>query len=537
MSNRLAAIVLPANLLYLFLLPSRTGKAVAFVGCIVTVTLIASFGRSAGAGGEQRAITLDRLWSVILLALFALPLASFLGQPQIAFWRLDGRGLLILAWLGALAVLIGASVDARPGTASRQRLVRPILLTQLFVVWSAIFWMTVIWDLGIARAVLGVQHDDRLTSSFALWTVERARDHLFMVWLNREAFEAGVAYSNHLHPITFFFYGCSRLVQLATGMPLYVGRNLAPFVMAALGVIAFTMLLPRMARSPRGTATFHITLFLVLGYFLSEWHFWVFPYTWNFDTVFPIIVYLAALVWAAATPRIRAANAWRLTLALMILGAFGWIYTPLLILALWFLFSEPKHGIAATLAANRTLVRASVAGMAVAVVTYAIPLVLIAIRGYRNSSSPFLFRSGLDGDMRYFQDVGQAVFHPVNGARSWISVIFPGAVLLTIAACCAWRDGVVTRRRLGRACLFLLVPYGFSVALFPQSVSIHPYMYDTLLILPMVLLGSLGVLAPSVQRRLRGGTTLAGLLLIAILIMANLIAISQGVVRLLRPAA
>jgi hypothetical protein len=85
------------------------------------------------------------------------------------------------------------------------------------------------------------------------------------------------------------------------------------------------------------------------------------------------------------------------------------------------------------------------------------------------------------------------------------------------------------RRRLARALLFLTSPYLFSVAVFPQSVSIHPYLYDQLLFLPAVLIGAVWALSPQVQRRVRGPSVLALLLLVAALLMANLIAIAQGV--------
>jgi hypothetical protein len=469
----------------------------------------------------------------VLLACFCLPLLSLIAQPRLAFWRLDGRALLIIAWLAAVSwVLFLHRTDASSAVAARAPRGRVPMVTQLFILWSALFWLMVIWDVGVGRAVLGVTREDRLTTSFALWESRPASEHLFLIWLNGESFEKGVAYTNHLHPISFFFYGCAKLVQLASGLPFYVGRNISPFAMAGLGVLAFGALVPRpSATAPQG-ATFHATLFLALGFLLSEWHFWVHPFTSNFDTVFPVIAFLTAIVWASAHPRVSRRRGVCLIASLIVFAAFGWVYTPLLILAVWCLFGRPRAGIAATIAANRPLVRASIAAAAAGLAIYALPRVLVAIRGYETTSSPFLFRSGLDGDTRYFQDVAQAVFHPFAPSHTWWSLLFPAFVPLLMTAACAWRAGGLTLRRFGRQSVFFVTPYVFSLALFPQAVSIHPYLYDVLLLLPVALIGSTWTLTRCVQDRLRGASLLAALLLAAMLIMANLIGIAQGILRL-----
>jgi hypothetical protein len=74
----------------------------------------------------------------------------------------------------------------------------------------------------------------------------------------------------------------------------------------------------------------------------------------------------------------------------------------------------------------------------------------------------------------------------------------------------------------------LFTPYLVSLALFAQAVSIHPYLYDQLLIVPAALAGAFWSLSPMIQRRLEGPGLLAGLLLALILVMANLIGIAQA---------
>lgn len=76
--------------------------------------------------------------------------------------------------------------------------------------------------------------------------------------------------------------------------------------------------------------------------------------------------------------------------------------------------------------------------------------------------------------------------------------------------------------------MFLLTPYLMSVIFFPQSVSIHPYLYDHLFLVPVVVTGTSMMFAQGVRDRLRGPLLLAFILFMAGVIMSNLIAIAQG---------
>ena len=76
--------------------------------------------------------------------------------------------------------------------------------------------------------------------------------------------------------------------------------------------------------------------------------------------------------------------------------------------------------------------------------------------------------------------------------------------------------------------MFLLTPYFLSVIFFPQSVSIHPYLYDHLLVIPIVVTGASMMFAEGVRDRLRGPLLLAFILFMAGVIMSNLIGIAQA---------
>ena len=81
--------------------------------------------------------------------------------------------------------------------------------------------------------------------------------------------------------------------------------------------------------------------------------------------------------------------------------------------------------------------------------------------------------------------------------------------------------------RPGRTLMFLLTPYFLSVIFLPQSVSIHPYLYDHLLLVPIVVAGASMMFIQEVLDRLHGPLLLAFILFMAGVIMSNLIALAQ----------
>ena len=510
-----ATALVAVNVAYLFSVHSAAAAAVSTAGCFTGLALLLA--RSSPVVSAREAI--------VLAAPFALPLAGAMHPVTIGFWRADTRGLLIVAWLLTVSGLLWAAQrERRAGSVDTGA-----LLTALFVAWTSLFWLSVVSDAAVGRAVLETTRDDRVIFTFNLWQTHRPSEHLFLMWLSPEDFASHQAYTNHLHPYLFSLYGSIRLVQAATGVPMHVARNVTPFGVAALGVVTFAFLLLRSGWAAfEPTVKSYISLFLALGVFISEWHFWVSMYTTNFDDVFPVIAWLFALL-AACAARPAPARDRLLPGFAILFGAFGWVYTPLAIFALWCYYGRLRPS-GSFFIDNRRLLKASLACGLAGVVTVAIPRILVALKGYETVSSPFLFRSGLDGDTRYFHDVAQAVLRPFYGQpRTWWTMLFPTFVPVLIWLTWGTAGAGTSRRRLVRALLLLTAPYWFSLAVFPQAVSIHPYLYDHLLFLPVALIGALWSVSPAVQRRLRGPSLLALFLTYVVLLMANLLAIAQGI--------
>src|SRR5262249_40193082 len=154
----------------------------------------------------------------------------------------------------------------------------------------------------------------------------------------------------------------------------------------------------------------------------------------------------------------------------------------MLILAVICLFGRPGDTVREAFARNRSLIRLAASTLVAGAVTLVVPWALISWKGYHPVGSTLLFRSGLDGDTQYFTSILQAMWAPCRPkccyGRSFTDPVLPAFLPLAICGPFALRDPGMSRLGLGRMLLFLCTPYFASLVFFPQSVSIHPYLYD-----------------------------------------------------------
>jgi hypothetical protein len=509
----LVAMLVIVHAVYTALLSTVPEKVLSGIGLLIALALI-----SIPALRRDLDRELPRTASLWSLAPFVLPAILSIFSPTVAFAHLDPRFGLALAWMLMLLWVIRGM-----GKTSDMPLV-----TLLFLFWSGVVWLLIVWDAGVGRVVKAATQDDRLLLSFRLWETRPISQHLFLIWLTQSDFDHRIAYTNHLHPYSLMTYAWVKAPQVLVGLAPPIARNLVPFGTAAWMLAGLAIMVRRALPADTPALRFHLTLFVVSGLVVTEPQFWWSHFTTNYDNPFPLFAVVTAFAWAAGdawlqTPDPRGSA---LLPSAVVCGLFGWIYAPIIAIALW--LCAKREG-PSSLRVNGPLTRATAVMIAISMATLTLPLVLVSVKGYGNEASSFLSRSGLDGDTRYFHNVAQAVLRPYYGAprRLW-ELAFPAAVPLVLAIVLCGLESKAIRLRLARQVMFLFTPYLVSLALFAQAVSIHPYLYDQLLIVPAALAGAFWSLSPMIQRRLEGPGLLAGLLLALILVMANLIGIAQA---------
>lgn len=158
------------------------------------------------------------------------------------------------------------------------------------------------------------------------------------------------------------------------------------------------------------------------------------------------------------------------------------------------------------------------------------PLFMSSLLGFSGKvGSGLLFRSGLDGDTRYLDSILGAVFHPFKSEVNRVCDPFISwRVLLILVLVPAW-NGVERFLSVMELVVISLLPYLFGLVVFPQHVSVHPYVYDLCLSFPAALgVYSIATQDMPVLAERRPVLFLAGLFVLCGGIMSQLIEISRA---------
>jgi len=515
-------VVLLQQFVYFVILHGRSGRGIAALGLAVSALL-------AIARTHFRFEWAP--WAIV--ASFLLPLGSLARVPQIAIVSLDGRLWLIAAWLFAASMVLPAQVERRGWQAKL-----PVVLA---VMWSSLFWLAVVSDIGVGRYMLSTDRVeykdcqfDPLAVAFTIWETHPVSEHLFLGWRTYQSFAEHHPYANHVHPYLFAMYAWTRLTRATAGVPLYVATNTVPLLyMGVLIAAVFTLLYRARLLDDAPTPMRLAALFAASGILVTTWRFWNDLLRYSSDNPYPL---LAGVLTFLVAGLIRPRNPWLVGVGTIALVALSPIHTPMVIVALACLFWFPPR--ANGLPPGHTMWLARTMGLALLLgsAVYLLPWLLIRWNGYTPLGTSFLSRSGLDGDTRYFSNMVQAVLSPCRSccwSRPASDLLFPAFV--PIAGFSALRGRRIWRSTidLTRVLLFLLAPYLFSLVLFPQSISVHPYMYDHMLIIPITVVGIIVMFEWLGDTAANSGLAAFALILIGGgVVMSNLIGIAQALMRM-----
>ncbi len=157
-----------------------------------------------------------------------------------------------------------------------------------------------------------------------------------------------------------------------------------------------------------------------------------------------------------------------------------------------------------------------------------IPYVMVWLGGWRGIGSSVFFRSGLDGGTQYFTSMLQAVTHPFDaGGRDWR--FYPLIATAPAVAAGTFALARPLAARMFRQLLFCWSPALLWIVVFPQAVSIHPYLFDFGLLFPAAFCLAFWLAQPEVQDLLAERRALALTLFIVLtgLLVTNYIDLAR----------
>lgn len=537
-----AVAVLALNGLWVGILPSRSGQFVAACGVLIAVVAIVALWRSqpirtavlANPPGFLR----DRRRVLAIVAPFVLPVFVLHTVPVFAFWRFDGRSALLVAWLVSIVLAVSFERDRTPST--NQAVTTALLI--LFLLVSAGLWLSIVMDAGIPALMMQVDRRgprpcqmDLFTTFAAVWQMNPPSEHLFLAWRSQADFQHRIVYANHVHPFLLTMYAWVRAAQQLGHLRLWQASNTTILLPVFVLIASFVTLLARSGTlRQRSRVAQLFPLFLAIGILLTTWRLWIDLVRFDSDNPYPLLAGILVLLYALLLPPIQTGAA---AVTAAVFAALSPTVTPMAILPVMCLFGRAGKNARDVLRQNRSVIVICVAAFVAGAASYLEPRVLIRWYGFEAQQSSLLFRSGLDGDTTYFTGMLQAAVAPCPTkccyARTLADLLIPSGVPLAILAPLVWWWSRSQARMVGRLFLFLITPYLMSVILFPQSVSIHPYLYDHWFIIPVVVSGLMAMLTPAIEERLNGATLLLFLLGIGAVLMSNLLGVTQGMARAL----
>lgn len=530
---------LALNALSAITLPSASAKIVAAIGVVISASVLLAVHAWPAARLRLRSNPpAFFVWPgsmTLVCVAFLVPALFFRAAPVLGFWRFDGRAALLVAWLVLTAVAL--VLESRRGNAEQRW--TPWLLAA-FIVFSAATWLTVVMDSGVASFMVNVDRrgprgcqSDPLTEMATVWESNRPSDHLYLAWRSQDAFAHRIVYVGHFHPYLLTMYVWLNAARRALGLTLWQASNTSLLLPILTLIGAFALLVVR-SGVLRGAWSVRDLLiaFLGVGVLLTTWRMWIDLVRFNSDNPYPLLAALCVLVYGLLLPPMQTGAA---ATAAVVFAALSPVNAPTLLVPVLCLFTKPGRNWRESWSENRSVLVVCGAALIAGILSYLDPRLLISWKGYQAQGSSFLFRSGLDGDTRYFSSLLQAAIAPCPTnccyARTLSDLVWPAVVPLAIFGPLTLRSNRTSDFSVVRTLLFLATPYLVALIAFPQSVSIHPYLYDHLLVIPIVVTGVLAMLDVSRELRVGSAGLLALLLVVSAVLMSNLIAIAQGLAR------
>jgi hypothetical protein len=391
---------------------------------------------------------------------------------------------------------------------------RAKLFIILFLIGAV--WLGVLLRIGLWRTTLKPE-GGHLSYTFDGWAEYPVSRHLFLAASAPDDYARGRVYVSITYPFLFFNFLFLAPFHFLLGLPYNVAHNFLPyfyvFCLTLLVIIATKRQL--LAISEKNRFLLWLLVFLSIGITITD----PLPWTSSFNTARdnPHILaagsfcYLSIWVFYNRIPK----------KALLVVGIF---------LALWAAMYVPAWILAGiffqrTLTLDRKWILQVVAVCALTGLNIALPGIVSRLAGIGPAGSSFLFRSGLDGSQVYMTNIFQAVYAPTD-PRHWPTAFY---VLFTalLAVCFHYFFSHKRKYHPLRQALFLLIPYATVSIFLPQLTSIHPYITDLFLFVPATFLMSFWFLQRAFWERLTGKAYVAWLLLAGLILMTNLLTVSQ----------
>jgi hypothetical protein len=358
--------------------------------------------------------------------------------------------------------------------------------------------------------------------TFYIWDNYSLKEHGFLVFYDMSYFYKKIAYSNHSYLYLFYMYFFYK-VEILTHFPMRVSSAISNICIFSTSIFYVLSKSYRKVIGIKSAILFLISTAIIV----SMPAYWVSAARFNVDNIYLInfsFILLASFIFCYANFK----------------GYRVWVVST--VLTVFFPRSAVILGMALLLASlsegnefKARFIKLSLFLIIIGFSIYIVPASIAKIMGFELVNSSWLFRSGLDGDLSYFSNAIQAIIYPYNG-RSFFMGLGISLLLLIFQLInyYVWyfyrkytKNSNINNEIFDNYDTFIYLifsQYIFTCLFWPQSVSIHPYLYDVLLLAPILFIVAFNFvrLDPSIFSFKWWGVTLLFLL------SFNLLQVAQG---------
>lgn len=341
-----------------------------------------------------------------------------------------------------------------------------------------IFFMINIYTIGFGS--MAVRTDllpERLRDyTFPIWQQYSFLEHGFLMFLAPGDFQLSKAYSNHS---TLYLLFMNMLYKLQLIYPSLTMRIVGAFLAmsASLAAIVFVVF-----SQVKEDFNFKKVILILLGliYFMTMPTFWISLGKFNVDNPFVFIFPLLILVAYQLSLEVKKG------FKFWVLVIFFCAVTPTssVLLAIFLLIKSFNAG-----GMRKDFMLSSIVFALLGSFFYLEPVVFSKILGFTSKNSGWLFRSGLDGDTQYYSNFINSVLHPVFIRPVYI--LFIPILLLSVQLLYSFNKKESTDLKAAvyhsEFLQILFSVYVLSLLFWPQAISIHPYLYDHLVVAPIAV--------------------------------------------------
>ena len=348
-----------------------------------------------------------------------------------------------------------------------------LLKLYLFLIVLFVFWILIIWNTKVLQATF-VERDTFFSNTFHWWSTTKISDHYFLGIINKDYILNNQTYTSYTVQALLLNYGVLSLFNLISGKSYEVTQNFLVYPLQFLFLLM--VVATRYNQIKQLLATKNILhliwIFLILGILLTNPLPWISFLKYSTENFYFLLVLIFCYISVTAKTFTEQKRDLLFLVSGVVIGSFFIVFLVPWIFC--YIYCESRINLRKKMLVNISIV------CFYGIISYLFPFLLQELNGFKNVSSGFLFRSGLDGSSNYLK----STFSPILSAASEqhfgnILLLSFGLISTTYILKSNWK---YTLDRL----IMSLIPGIFIFVLIPQHCTIHMYMFEFLIITPLV---------------------------------------------------